>query len=181
MIARLHREDGLGLVELLTTMVILNIAIFALFAMLNAGVLSISRASRTSTAAVLAEKQLETNRSLLYKDIGLDASLVASAGDSIHVSDAAEWNGGTQVSAASCTTSLDRCKPIRTGVVGADGLTYRVDTYIRAVTPASGRATKRVTVAVRRENNLAANPLAKLTAIFDLSTGCVVGSVTAPC
>jgi hypothetical protein len=66
-------------------------------------------------------------------------------------------------------------------VTGADGLAYRVDTYIRSVTPASGRATKRVTVTVRRENNLSASPLAKLTAIFDLSTGCVVGSSTAGC
>ncbi len=183
MIERLRREDGLGLVELLMTMVILNIAIFALFAMLNAGVLSISRASRTSTASVLAEKQLEMYRSLLYKDIGLHASLVAAAGDSIHVSDATEWNAGSQVTVASpsCTAALDRCQPIRTGVTGPDGLAYRLDTYVRSVTPAAGRATKRVTVTVRRENNLAANPLAKLTAIFDLSTGCVVGSVSAPC
>lgn len=181
MSTRLRREDGFGLVELITTMVILNIAIFALFAMLNAGVLSISRASRTSTAAVLAEKQLETYRSLLYQDVGLHASLVASANDAIHVSDTAEWNGGVQVTAASCNGSLARCQPIRTGVVGPDNLTYRVDTYIRSVTPTNGRATKRVTVTVRRENNLSANPLAKLTAIFDLSTGCVVGSATAPC
>jgi hypothetical protein len=178
---RLRREDGYGLVELITTMVLLNIGIFALFAMLNAGVLSISRAGRTSTASVLAEKQLETYRSLLYQNIGLDASLVSSAGDSIHTSDSAEWNSGTQVTVASCTTALTRCQPVRTGVTGADGLAYRVDTYIRSVTPASGRATKRVTVTVRRENNLSASPLAKLTAIFDLSTGCVVGSSTAGC
>jgi type II secretory pathway pseudopilin PulG len=180
-IDRLRREHGFGLVELITTMVILNIAIFALFAMINAGVLSISRASRTSTGAVLAEKQLETYRSLLYQDIGLHASLVSAAGDAIHVSDTAEWNGGTQVLATSCNGSLDRCKPIRTGVVGADNRSYRVDTYVRSVTPASGRPTKRVTVAVRREDDLSANPLAKLTGIFDLSTGCVVGSPTAPC
>jgi len=180
-IKRLRREEGFGLVELVTTMVILNIAIFALFAMLNAGVLSIGRASRTSTAAVIAEKQQETYRSLLYQDIGLHASLVAAAGDAVHVADAAEWNGGSQVTTASCNGSLDRCKPIRTGVVGPDGRTYRIDTYIRAETPAAGRPTKRVTVTVRRESVPPSGPLAKLTAIYDLSTGCIVGSTTAPC
>ncbi len=181
MIERLRRDDGFGLVELITTMVILNIAIFALFAMLNAGVLSIGRASRTSTAAVLAEKQQEMYRSLLYRDIGLHPSLVAAAGDAVHVADAAEWAGGAQVTAASCNASLERCQPVRTGVVGPDGRTYRIDTYIRSDTPAGGRPTKRVTVTVRRESTPPSNPLAKLTAIFDLSTGCVVDSTTAPC
>ena len=179
MIARLRREDGFGLIELVTALVILNIAIFALFAMFEAGVLSISRAGRTSTAAVLAEKQLELYRSLLYQNIGLESSLVtAAASDSVHTSYTAEWNGGAQTILAGCTTALDRCKPVRTAVVGPDGQQYRIDTYIRPVTPASGRAVKQVTVAVRRQES-STTILAELTATFDLATGCVYGSTTA--
>ena len=181
MIRRLRREDGFGLIELITALVILNIAIFALFAMFQAGVLSISRAGRTSTAAVLAEKQLELYRSLLYQNIGLEASLVTAAGsDAVHTSDTAEWNGGTQTTIASCTTVLDRCKPVRTSVTGPDGHVYRIDTYVRPVTPTSGRAVKQVTVAVRKQES-STTILAELTATFDLATGCVYGSTTAPC
>lgn len=181
MIERLRREDGFGLVELVTALVIMNIAIFGLFAMFNAGVLSMARASRTSTAAVLAEKQMELYRSMLYQDIGLEATLVtAAASDSVHTSDTAEWDGGSQVTAATCTTVLDRCKPVRTSVTGPDGKLYRIDTYIRSVTPSSGRATKQVTVAVRRQESTS-QVLAELTAAFDLWTGCVYRSTTAPC
>ena len=183
MIARLRREDGFGLIELITALVILNIAIFALFAMFEAGVLSISRAGRTSTAAVLAEKQLELYRSLLYQDIGLNDTLVVAAGsDTVHTSDTAEWNGGSQLIVAppTCTPAIDRCMPVRTSVTGPDNHVYRIDTYMRSVTPSSGRPVKQVTVAVRKQES-STSILAELTATFDLSTGCVYGSTTAPC
>ncbi len=184
MTARLRREDGFGLIELITALVILNIAIFALFAMFEAGVLSIARAGRTSTAAVLAEKQLELYRSLLYQDIGLDSVLVTAAGaDTVHTADTAEWNGGVQeiVAPPTCTPAIDRCMPVRTSVTGPDNHLYRLDTYIRSVTPPSnGRPVKQVTVAVRRQES-STTILAELTATFDLSTGCVYGSTTAPC
>jgi hypothetical protein len=118
---------------------------------------------------------------MLYQDIGLEATLVtAAASDSVHTSDTAEWDGGSQVTAATCTTVLDRCKPVRTSVTGPDGKLYRIDTYIRSVTPSSGRATKQVTVAVRRQESTS-QVLAELTAAFDLWTGCVYRSTTAPC
>ena len=183
MIARLRREDGFGLIELITALVIMNIAIFALFAMFQAGVLSIARAGRTSTAAVLAEKQLELYRGLLYQDIGLsDVLVVAAVTDSVHTSDTAEWNGGVQeiVLPPTCTPAVDRCMPVRTSVTGPDNHVYRIDTYMRSVTPSSGRPVKQVTVAVRKQESNA-TILAELTATFDLSTGCVYGSTTAPC
>lgn len=183
MIERLRRDDAFGLIELVTALVVLNVAILALFAMFNAGVISIARASHTSTAAVLAEKQMELYRALLYQNIGLDQTLVGAADSTHQTWDPTEWAGGAQVivAAPDCTPAIDECKPVRTGVVGPDNHTYRIDTYVRSVTPVSGRATKRVTVAVRREGDLVANPLAKLNATFDLSTGCVYGSTTAPC
>lgn len=180
MIARLRREDGFGLIELVTALVILNVAIFAMFAMFNAGVLSIARASRTTTASILAEKQMELYRALGYDDVGLHVGAIASAAtDTTHTSDADWISQASQVSVAGCTGALDRCKAIRTGVTGPDSHLYRIDTYVHTTTPTSGRAVKQVTVAVRRQETM--QLLAKLTATFDQLTGCVYNSSTGVC
>jgi len=179
-IERLRREDGFGLVELLSALVILNIALFAMFAMFNAGVLSIARASRTTTASVLAEKQMELYRALRYSDVGLHVGEIASSStDTTHISDADWISQASQVSVAGCNASLDRCKAIRTNVSGPDSHLYRIDTYVHTTTPTSGRAVKQVTVAVRRQETL--QVLAKLTATFDQLTGCVYDSSSGSC
>ena len=69
--ARLRSERGMGLIELLIAMTVLQIAIFAIFAMMQAGALAILRASRVSAATAMGEQQLELYRGLLYRDIGL--------------------------------------------------------------------------------------------------------------
>jgi type II secretory pathway pseudopilin PulG len=177
--ARLRSERGMGLIELLIAMTVLQIAIFAIFAMMQAGALSILRSSRVSAATATGERQLELYRGLLYRDLGLNTSLST---DSLHQSDA-EWNGGSQVTPAStwCTTTRPECTPQQDTVAGPDGNNYRVDSYVRTVTVASGRDVKRVTVVVRRADDLSAAPLARLTHSFDLATGCVPGSPTDPC
>jgi type II secretory pathway pseudopilin PulG len=177
--ARLRSERGMGLIELLIAMTVLQIAIFAIFAMMQAGALSILRSSRVSAATATGERQLELYRGLLYRDLGLDTSLST---DALHQSDA-EWNGGSQVTPAStwCTTSRPECTPQQNTVAGPDGNNYRLDSYVRTVTVASGRDVKRVTIVVRRADDLSAPPLARLTHSFDLATGCIPGSTTNPC
>ena len=141
MSGRLTREEGgFGLIELVIAIAILNVVILALFATFNAGSLALQRASRISTAETVGDKQMELFRAHLYSDLGLESSLVtAAAGDATHTGDAAWVSTGSQLTAGTCTTSLDECKPIRTNVAGADGRTYRVDTYVRQVTLTSGR------------------------------------------
>jgi type II secretory pathway pseudopilin PulG len=197
--SRLRSERGMGLIELLIAMTVLQIAIFAVFAMLQAGAFSILRASRVSAATAAGERQMELYRGLLYRDIGLStAAIGTAASDATHTgtdglftgdnsADATEWNGGAQVDPAAavppstwCVATPPECQPIRT-VVGPDGNNYRLDSYVRTVTPASGRDVKRVTVVVRRADNLSAAPLARLTHSFDLATGCVPDSTTNPC
>lgn len=172
-------ESGLGIVELVIAIAIINVAIMAMFAMFQAGALSVLRASRTSNGAVVAEKQAELYRAMLYKDIQLNDSLVtAAAPDSLHTA-APEWgNPVAQVKSSTCATSLPECRPIQTSVPGADGRAYRVDTYVRTVTPSSGRDGKQVTVVVR----LASDPsrvLARLTTNYDLATGCTTDTSAA--
>ena len=86
-------------------------------------------------------------------------------------------SAASQLTAGTCATSLDECKPIRTNVAGADGRTYRVDTYVRQVTLTSGRPVKRVTVVVRGADG---KKLARLSSTFDLATGCCRGRVLTP-
>lgn len=178
MSARLRSERGVGLIELLIALTVLQIAIFAMFAMLQAGGLAILRASRVSAATAVGEKQMELYRGLLYRDAGLDTSI---ATDSLHQSDA-EWNGGSQVTPSStwCGTARPECTPVQTAT-GPDSKQYRIDSYVRTATVSSGRNGKRVTVVVRRADDLTLAPLARLSASFDLATGCIPNDATNPC
>ena len=165
-------EGGIGIVEVVIAIAIINVAIIAMFAMFQAGALSVLRASRTSNGAVLAEKQAELYRAMLYKDVQLNDSLVTSAAsDSLHTA-ATQWGSSSaQVKSSTCTSSLAECMPIQASVTGADGRAYRVDTYIQVVTPSSGRAGKQVTVVVRLASDTS-RVLAQLTTNYDLATGC---------
>jgi Tfp pilus assembly protein PilV len=178
-IGDVRHEDGFGLVELLIALAVLNIAILAIFATFNAGSLAMRRAGQVSTAETLAEKQLELYRALPYESIGLKDTLLggADATGATHTGDSS-WNGGTQFTAASCSASAPECQPVQTGVVGADGKTYRIDSYVIAPTPPSGgRPVKQATVAVRDATS--SKLLARIVSTFDKSTGCGTGAF--PC
>lgn len=172
-------ERGQGLMELVIAIAIINVAIMAMFAMFQAGALSILRASRTSNGALVAEKQAELYRAMLYRDIQLNDSLVTSAAsDAVHIA-ASEWGSSSaQVKSSSCSNSLAECKPIQSSVTGPDGRAYQVDTYIQVVTPSSGRAGKQVTVVVRLSSD-PSRVLAKLTSNYDLATGCTTDPTAA--
>lgn len=187
-----HQQHGFGLVELLIAMTVLTIGIFALIAAFTGASGAQLRAARKSTAQTLTEKQLELYRAVLWNNIGLESSLVASAAsDTVHASDiacGASCNAaptGTQTVSATCTTSTPECKPIQAPVTGPDGRSYRIDTYISTVTPSGagatvGRAVKEITVVVRSYTNQSAPPLARFVSIFDQSTGCT-GTAQNPC
>ena len=61
-----------------------------------------------------------------------------------------------------------QCDPRQT-VPGPDKRSYRVDTYIVAQTPPTGRVNKLVTIVVRRASDL--HVLARVSSTFDQSTG----------
>ena len=169
-------ESGIGLIELVIAIALINIAIMAMFAMFQAGGLAILRAARTSNASVVAEKQMELYRGMLYADIRLNDGLVASA-DATHTA-ASEWvSAATQKTSAACVNTSASCKPVQTSITGPDGRVYRIDTYVVDAPVTSGRLGKSVTVKV----SLASNPssvLAKLTGNFDLATGCIFGNTS---
>ncbi len=167
--ARLRAEQGFGLIELMISMVMLNVGILAIVAAINSGGLAIQRASETSAATVVADKQMELYRALTHANVALLSSAVTTAGsDSVYTGDSAY--SATQVVTASCPGSPtpNQCDPRRT-TPGPDSRSYRVDTYIVAETPPNGRAVKRVTVVVRRASD--SRSLARITSTFDAATG----------
>jgi type II secretory pathway pseudopilin PulG len=156
------REDGQGLIELIVALAILAIGIGSLLTVLTSSALSLQRSDQKGTALVLAEKQIELYRSVGYRDIRLDDTLVSSiAGTDVYMtansSDSTLPSGSGQrldtVSDSNpCGSPMpDQCKPVQT-VTGPDHRQYEIDTYIHTVNPNGGDAVAVVTVVVRNAN-----------------------------
>jgi type II secretory pathway pseudopilin PulG len=172
----LSEERGFGLVELLIALTLLNVGILALVAAFNSGSLALQRASKTSTASALADKQMELYRSILYDNIGLDSTeLAADDDDATYTADTA-YSASMVTRTCSGSPKPDECDASRT-VPGPDNRTYRIDTYIvlEAPTPSS-RDLKNVTIVVRDGSNLTGRPLVRSESTFDKCTGVAVGT-----
>lgn len=150
MMTRLRQQGGFGLIELLIAMTVLNIAIFALIAAFSSGMLTLQRASRVTTAAMLADVEMERLRAIRHCDI----RLVPEPG--------CEVPG--LVDEPATPASAD--KP------GADGRTYRVEVSIGLEQPAEGvgRDVKKVTIVVRDVND-GLKVLTQQSSTFDEATG----------
>jgi len=171
---RLRADQGFGLIELLIAMVILNVGILAIVASFNAGIITLNRASRITTAAVLGDQQMELYRAITYDSIRLDSATIPAV--SPYTTDAAYFS--PQVTTPACTGSPvpDECNASRTAT-GADGKPYRIDTYIVQTTPTSnpptptgGRSVKVVTVVVRDGSDLS-KVYVRQASTFDQATG----------
>jgi Tfp pilus assembly protein PilV len=177
-IARLRTQEGFGLIELVISMVMLNVGILAIVTAFNSGAVALKRASEVSSASVLADKQMELYRALKYAEIALDSTAVTTANtDTTYQCDYANrasasgaCGGANQQTQqlTTCATMTPQCDPRQT-VPGPDKRSYRVDTYVVAQTPPMGRANKLVTIVVRRTSDL--HVLARVSSTFDQSTG----------
>jgi type II secretory pathway pseudopilin PulG len=180
MLKRLRSERGFGLIELLMAMTMLNIGILAIIAAFNAGAVGLRRASRVTTAASLADQQMELYRAQLNANILLTTASATGA-DANYDADAACINpvslirecrtSGKQVSATSCPAGVpaNACSATRSAG-GPDHHNYRVDTFIWYTTPTGGRQLTQVTVVVR-DSLVPGGSLARETSTFDASSG----------
>src|SRR5436190_19951086 len=85
---RARDESGFGLLELLMAMVMLNVGILAIVAAFSSGNAALARASRISTAAALADKQMEIYRGADYDNIVfITSEWNAAKADSTYTSD----------------------------------------------------------------------------------------------
>jgi len=124
---RLGRQEGFGLIELLIAMTVLSVGLLALFAAYSTSYVTLRRATRVSSATVLADSQMERYRALSYSNIKLNTSCVSSCTqDSTYTADSAYSSTG-QITG--CTTTDASCLSTQTQT-GPDGKSYRVDTFI---------------------------------------------------
>jgi type II secretory pathway pseudopilin PulG len=168
---RLRAEDGWGMIELLVALTILNIGLLALVASLNSGIIAVKRASKISTAASIADTQMELYRAIKYSALALDDNTTKNLTDATYRADpvlVGDVNNSVTTT-TDCGTMPNYCNPSRI-TLGADRKQYRVDSYITWSTPTSGRQLKLVTVVIRE----AQTPFAQLSrqqSTFDESTG----------
>ena len=163
------KQEGFGLIELLISMVMLNVAILGLVAAFGSGAFALQRAGKLSTAAAVADIQIERYRALKYDSIALDTTAVGAVpGGDVYRTDAAY---ATSQVTTTCTTPLPvECAPTRE-LAGPDGKRYRIDTYIVNDSVPTSRMMKRVTIVVRDANAMTGRPLARVASTFDQATG----------
>ena len=65
---KLREETGLGLIELLISLLVLNLGIFATMGAFTSGAVAIRNSSRISTASALADKNIEAFRDMSYSN-----------------------------------------------------------------------------------------------------------------
>jgi type II secretory pathway pseudopilin PulG len=165
---RLGRDAGFGLVELLIALMVLNIGIFATVAAFNSGVVALRRANKISTASVLADKQMELYRALIYNNIGVLAP--ASPCNTNYCGDVL-YSGSVTIGSCPSGVPTVACTPMNT-VTGPDGNPYRVDTYVHQRVETSGtfpgRTEKVVGIVVRDARTL--KTLMRTESSFDRAT-----------
>ena len=173
---RVRSEQGFGLVELLAATMMLMIGILALFAMFESGIRTIKRASTVTTAGALADREMENMRAIQYASIGLPETLVVAAAAPYSSDPAYQATAANRVALNACGTAPCTTKvPVQT-LTGADGKSYRVDTYVTwqntATIPTipTARAVKLVTIVVRDGSNTT-KVWARTASSFDASTG----------
>lgn len=115
------------LVELLIAMIVLTIGILALVAAYSSGYLALNRATRVSSATLVADSQMERFRALQYSAIKLNTTCGASCTEDATFTGDTAYSSTAQVTG--CTTTDATCLPTQTKT-GPDGKSYRLDTYV---------------------------------------------------
>jgi Tfp pilus assembly protein PilV len=152
------------LVELLIAMFVLTVGILALVAAYSSGYLALNRATRVSSATLVANAQMERFRALQYSAIQLNTTCGASCAEDATFTGDTAYNATAQVTGCASTTE-STCLPTQTKT-GPDGKSYRLDTYVEyscvsgtlstspSLTCGSGNPwpVKRVTLVVRNSS-----------------------------
>ena len=122
---RARDESGFGLLELLMAIVMLNIGVLAIVAAFSSGNAALARASSVSTAAALANKQMESYRGLIYDNILFTTSeWNAAIADSSYTADTVYTsNMQSPVSPKALVPTVTNCTTnVPTSAFGATGL-----------------------------------------------------------
>jgi Flp pilus assembly protein TadG len=121
---KLRDEHGIGLVELLIALLVLNIGIFATIGAFTSGALALRRASHISTAAAIADKEVEALRNTAYGNIVNQAAANTTGADGRTYNVQVTVSSGSQLTTGTYKGSLSVKVVqviVRDGPVGAGG------------------------------------------------------------
>jgi prepilin-type N-terminal cleavage/methylation domain-containing protein len=111
-LSRVRQQHGFGMVELLAAMTVMLVGLLAVFGVFNAGILQIRRASTTTTAAAIADAEMERFRAIKYESIGLAATDLAAV-DTVYAADSAyRADTGPSTSLSASIDSDDLAIPV---------------------------------------------------------------------
>jgi Tfp pilus assembly protein PilV len=149
---RASDEQGTLLIELLIAMTFMSLAVAALVGVFASTQISLRNAGIEGTALTLAESQIEVFKTMPYDDMKISASTLPGGGDPYVTANASDSTippstgqvtGGTSTACTNVTQLVGDCAVQTT--TGADGNSYRVDTYVH-----SAYGLKTVTVVARQ-------------------------------
>jgi hypothetical protein len=165
--SRLRSQKGSMLIELVISMTFLAVAVGALITVYASSILSLRHASVEGNAMTLADKQMETFRTLPYNGLGIDTSTIPGSG--LYVSSPPPNLTATQQASITSGQLNGGTVPATQTVTGPDNRTYEIDTYVFKTPAASGyEEFVQATVAVRLvTNGAASNIKAQSTTAFD--------------
>jgi len=141
--ARARSEHGFGMIELLASMTVMLIGIFAVFAVFQAGIVQIRRASTTTTAAALADAEMEKFRAIRYDSIGLANSDLAAV-DATYTSDSAyraDTTPATTLASAMTASQLTISVASATGFPSSAPYLVKIDSELILVSGGAGTTT----------------------------------------
>jgi Tfp pilus assembly protein PilV len=128
------------MIELLAAMSVMVVGLLAVFTMFQSGIVSIRNAGYQTTAAVLANSQMEKLRAAKYESIGL-ANTAVNAADAVYKGDLAYSVGGSATSSlASAMTASTTSMQVANGssFPSTNGFRVKVDYEIVRVTAGAG-------------------------------------------
>jgi Tfp pilus assembly protein PilV len=166
----MKNEEGFLMIELITAILVLTIAVLALIGSYSLGYFALNSAGQTSSAGLLASNQLELYASLPYSSIGLDTATLASvkSTDANYSTDESALPvSGSDVTISGCGSS-PQCSPVQT-LTGGDHKTYKLETFIRLLpnVNGTGRSEKVVTEIVRNMSAPGSPQVAVMQTGFD--------------
>jgi Tfp pilus assembly protein PilV len=150
--ARARHEHGFGMIELLASMTVMLVGIFAVFAVFQSGIVQIRRASTITTAAAVADAEMEKFRALRYDSIGLANSDIAAA-DSTYKSESvykADTAPTTTLTIAMTASQLTISVASASGFPSAAPYIVMIDSELILVSGGAGTTTWAVRDVVER-------------------------------
>jgi Tfp pilus assembly protein PilV len=140
------------MIELLAAMTIMLVGILAVFTVFHAGIVQLRRASKVTTAAAIADSEIEKFRAIRFESIGLANSAVDAAdatykGDSAYVADTAPT---TTLSSALTASQLTVPVTSAAGFPTTSPYIVQIDSELILVSGGTGTTTWTVRDAVER-------------------------------